>query len=829
MHSSAFAFLRAALLSAMVAVLLQGCTAPASKEPLDRCAGVVCAASDGCHLAGVCDGNTGVCTNPLKGTAPTVGTLSIPAGPVLIGEPVQIDLPSVSLGCGPALPSEVSYAWSIVDRPAGSAAQLTSTTAPAPAFVPDVAGGHYLLSLTVADALGNTAAPEFLSIDVAMCGGSSPIVTSLTAPSTRPAVGSTVTISASAWDADTVPAPAGVCVAPQPAWFEYQWRLVSAPAGSAVSGSNGFVSEATHTFVADLAGSYEWEATARDATGRVSTPASIAVPTGACAPSLAFPGIASPAFLGWATVGEVAGAVLNVPINDVCVRDPVYTITFSIVDRPAGSTALIDPAAGTFVPDRPGSYSVQVVVTDQGGFAMSSVATLVVSPCSSQPLLSAIATEFWEPSGPPLFILYQGGRVELAVGVTPASCGQLPPSTVYAYEWVMVSRPRGSSATLLWPTTARPSFIADVAGGVYQVAVAVTDEFGNRSVPGQRSLSVSDCGSERPVASITGDASVDTYGSLSLTGTAAMPSSVSACPARLQSSVERLDWALQSAPLNGSALWSAQTGTLVDFSPQHPSGGVPYVVALTATSTNGVASLPVLHTVIASDCGAQAPAPIDGGSPAFIATQVVNGTAFTSTSTSPVMLNQRFPVGVTANVVDPDVVGTCGLPNQGLFLSWRLAGAPVGSLAELGRTDTLTTLFTPDLAGIYTLELMASDSTGATSFTSFAVTVRSCGGNAPLVQSVSSSPASPTVGTPVALAAVTTDVDTAFECALTDPTTLRWSFIAMPSGSAAPLLGPEMAAPSFVPDRAGTYVVSVVATDSTGLQGAGTVTVTVSP
>jgi hypothetical protein len=59
-----------------------------------------------------------------------------------------------------------------------------------------------------------------------------------------------------------------------------------------------------------------------------------------------------------------------------------------------------------------------------------------------------------------------------------------------------------------------------------------------------------------------------------------------------------------------------------------------------------------------------------------------------------------------------------------------------------------------------------------------------------------------------------------------DPITYRWTFTQRPVNSAAALANPSTAATSFVPDHGGTYIVSLVATDSRGAASA-TDTVTI--
>jgi hypothetical protein len=140
----------------------------------------------------------------------------------------------------------------------------------------------------------------------------------------------------------------------------------------------------------------------------------------------------------------------------------------------------------------------------------------------------------------------------------------------------------------------------------------------------------------------------------------------------------------------------------------------------------------------------------------------------------------------------------------------------------------------PSLGTPYRISLTATGSNGAVGAPAFIdVTADRCGAYAPYVGAVSALPASPTVGTLIALSASVTDADMGAFCVATflttDSLSWNWSLAAAPAGSTASILGPTMASPSFVPDRAGTYQVSVVVTDSTGRTGTFVVNVVVLP
>jgi len=161
-------------------------------------------------------------------------------------------------GCN--LAQEVSAASAFVARPAGSAAVLSPTEGPDPAFVADVAG-IYVIRSTVTDGTGRSATRDS-SVTVNVCGSNAPVallaVTSpVTAgPSANVAspnvdVGATVALDASA-STD----PDNSCLA-TPQQLSYRWSFVSKPAGSTAAFNGATLRDPS--FVADAAGAYRVE------------------------------------------------------------------------------------------------------------------------------------------------------------------------------------------------------------------------------------------------------------------------------------------------------------------------------------------------------------------------------------------------------------------------------------------------------------------------------------------------------------------------------------------------------------------------------------------
>lgn len=135
---------------------------------------------------------------------------------------------------------------------------------------------------------------------------------------------------------------------------------------------------------------------------------------------------------------------------------------WSFVSVPDGSeAALTDPAtmAPSFVPDRPGDYVLQLVVTDQG--AVSSTPSQITISDNPPPTANA-----------GLDRLVMVGSVVPLVGA-----GADPEGEPLVYTWELVSVPVGSGSQVANPSLAETTFIPDRAG-VYTIQLTVSDSVG---------------------------------------------------------------------------------------------------------------------------------------------------------------------------------------------------------------------------------------------------------------------------------------------------------------------------------------------------------------
>lgn len=797
--------------------------------------------------------------------APTLATLttvpSLPNTGDLVTLSTVVTDTTNSTACAPVSVLPIAYNWTLVSRPQGSTAHLTSTTAAAPSIAVD-RPGIYLFSLSAVDALGNASATSFYPMTVSACGSSTPVITQVTAPSARPDLGS-ITLTAKTFDADTAlltDLPPGVCaertsptVAPLAIDTQFLWTLVSAPAGSAATGLTGYrpstasptnLANDDFTFTADVTGTYSFRVTAKDGQGHVSEPSTVTVTTSVCGPK----------FLSALSYGSAAVGTLFTPTGaavdttSACITGTaVVTKTFSFLQRPFGSSATIAADTGTFTPEMAGVYVIQMVAADQAGNTSVVTASATASPCAPAPSAPTISATLLAPNLSTDADEYVGTRANLSAAITPAVCGNLS-STSYQYSWSLVAKPAGSTSALSSGSLATPSFVFDKPGAHYEVALSVTDNLGNVFPPAFKAFETSLCGFQGPTTAIAGALSINTYASTTLTATVETnPGSLSCPPLRFVDGTPTVAWRLISGPVGGQLTFNSTTGTNVTVSPDKPSGGTAYTIGVRATSNAGVTGPEQTFSLTANACGGHAPTamatPIASPTtPAFTATQVIGTAPYTSTSAPPsggtagAILKSGHPIQISVNLVDldsfPVVDGGCGLTNQAFNVHWTLSSAPAGSIATLSNADTLTPSFTPDVSGDptpYVLTLVATDETNLSSTQQFSIKTSTCGINAPsITDPITSTPSSGfAIGTPIALHATVLDAD--LTCGLADPSTLSWRFVALPAGSTAALSGANTDSAGFIPDLGSTdpYIIEAKATDSTGRTATRTISITV--
>jgi hypothetical protein len=234
----------------------------------------------------------------------------------------------------------LTYSWSFVSRPAGSAATLSNPVAVQPSFVADVVGA-FTVQLIVND--GQVNSPPDSVIVTAATGNLAPVANA--GPDQAVNVGQTVTLNGSGSND------------PNGDPLTYSWSFVSRPAGSAATLSNPVAVQPS--FVADTSGNYVVQLIVND--GQVNSPPDSVI-VAAAAANLAPVANAGP--------DQAVNVGQTVTLNGSGSNDPngdPLTYSWSFVSRPAGSGAVLTNATAaqpTFVADAAGEYVVQLIVND---------------------------------------------------------------------------------------------------------------------------------------------------------------------------------------------------------------------------------------------------------------------------------------------------------------------------------------------------------------------------------------------------------------------------------------------------------------------------------
>jgi hypothetical protein len=268
----------------------------------------------------------------------------------------------------------VSYAWTLVSRPAGSAAALSSTNGQSTQIVPDVRG-DYVVRLSATDGKGG-ASVDLTTIGVNNTRPVASISSGVEAGALLPA-GASKRVSVNA----SVTLASAASVDPDGDALAYSWSIDQQPEHSTATLVPGAAGKVVLT--PDLAGTYGVRLRATDSTGAYSEQV-LVIAAGNALPV---------AVLDHATVSTVAGNRAQASAARSFDEDgDVLGYSWEIDARPAASRAVIAAPASpalSFTPDVAGTYIASVTVSDG---VNASVAYVVIKAVAAAP--SAIALPF---------------------------------------------------------------------------------------------------------------------------------------------------------------------------------------------------------------------------------------------------------------------------------------------------------------------------------------------------------------------------------------------------------------------------------------------------
>ena len=697
----------------------------------------------------------------------------------------------------------LTFAWSFVQRPAGSAAALNNPAATSPSFTIDVAGS-YRVQLIVNDSVINSLADEVV------------ITTSNTAPVSNAgpdqsiSVGQTATLSgAASSDVDGNP-------------LSYSWSFTTRPAGSAAALSSP--TAVNPSFVADRAGTYVVQLIVND--GFVnSAPDTVRIATTNSAPvAQAGPDqtvtYLSPVTLNGSASSDVDGNAL--------------TYAWSFTSRPGGSTATLSNPASvnpSFVADRPGTFVVQLIVND--GAVNSTPDTVSITTTNSTPVANA---------GPD-----QSVNVGATASLTGAASADADGNPL-TYAWSLTTRPTGSGAVLSSSTAVNPSFLVDLPGSyVAQLMVsdglvssaADTVVISTNNLAPTANAGPDQGGTVGAAIQLSGSGSTDPEGSAlsyswSLTtrpagSTAALNSTTIVNPTFVAdvagTYVAQLivnDGILSSAP-DTVAINTNNRPPVANAGPDQ-SVNVAAIVTLNGAGSSDPDGNTITYawTFVTKPAGSTA-ALLNAvaGSPTFVADVagsyalqliVSDGSLASPPDTVVVTTINRVPVANAGPDQTVNVASTVALSGSGssdpdgntITYAWSFVSKPAGSTAALSNAAAVSPTFVADVAGSYTLQLIVNDGTVGSAPDTVVITT----GNRPPVANAGPDQ-TVTIGSLVNLSGSgSSDPDGS-------TITYAWTLVSKPAGSVAALSGAATVSANFTADLTGTYTVRLVVNDGT--------------
>jgi hypothetical protein len=347
--------------------------------------------------------------------------------------------------------------------------------------------------LTVTDAAGNRGTSQTLTVNApsaSACNQALGVVASASPASSLKVRTSTITLSTVVTNSNNA-----ACYAS--ATLSSMWSMLSRPPGSQASLSN--LTAASPTFVPDAKGSYVLFVSVTDTLGNRGTATVTTALVDDCAVAPVVTIGQTPATtveLNQPVTASALVADANATNCSVLTAAPfTYAWTLNV---PATSGAVLSSARGAstrFVPDKAGSYTYFVTVTDALGSQASS-STQTVTPINCNLTSGSIAVS--SNAAVPTFTTQQVS----AIVTFPVACTSTPPLD---YLWSFDSLPAGSNARFNDTTAVNPSFFADVGStasvtATWVARLTVTDRLSGATVSNTGSFTTTQCGATLPIA-----------------------------------------------------------------------------------------------------------------------------------------------------------------------------------------------------------------------------------------------------------------------------------------------------------------------------------------
>ena len=362
-----------------------------------------------------------------------------PSQNVVVGAVVSMDGSASKDSDGGSL----TFKWTLIGKPNGSAASLINPTYPNPKFTADLAG-NYVVSLVVNDGKADSSVASVSvtatvanAVPVANAGVNQNVV-----------IGATVTLDGTtSSDANNDS-------------LSYKWVLQSKPANSVATLTAA--TSAKPTFKADLSGTYVATLVVSD--GKASSElAAVSI----LASTANLPPVAKPGANQTVVVGN------KVSIDASASSDPngdSISYSWSLLFKPVGSAATLSWVGfnASFTADLVGTYLVGLTVNDGKLDSPVVVLTVTAEKLNSAPATNAAPVA---NAGGIQTVSRSGGTIAVALNATGSTDANGDSLT---YKWAVAYQPPSSNITLSSTTAASPTFAATVAG-VYVFTLVVND------------------------------------------------------------------------------------------------------------------------------------------------------------------------------------------------------------------------------------------------------------------------------------------------------------------------------------------------------------------
>ena len=536
----------------------------------------------------------------------------------------------------------------------------------------------------------------------------------------------------------------------------------------------------------------------------------------------------------------------------------LLTYRWTLTSKPTGSTANLSSSTEvnpTFIADISGDYLATLVVNDGQVDSNPVSVTITASNANLAPVANA------------------GTAQNVLVGATTTLNGASSSDAngdAITYAWSMTSKPSGSTAALANASTVNPTFAADIAGS-YVLSLVVSD--GSLSSAASTVTITASTANIAPVANAGAAQSVVTGSQVTLNGsasndangdaltytwafvsrptgsTAALSSAASVNPTFTAATAGSyvLSLIVNDGALSSTTSTVTITAANANLAPVADAGTAQNVLVGATTTLNGanssdangdaityawsMTSKPSGSTAALANASTVNPTFAADIAGSYVLSLVVSDGSLSSAASTVTITASTANIAPVANagaaqsVVTGSQVTLNGSASNdangdALTYTWAFVSRPTGSTAALSSAASVNPTFTAATAGSYVLSLIVND--GALSSTTSTVTITASNANlAPVANAGGGLNA--TVGNTVTLNGTGSYDPNG------DPLVYAWAFVSRPAGSSAVLSGSTTARPSFIADRAGSFVIALAVGDGSLASPISTVTITASP